>query len=181
MLYQEGFWYGVITQIFFWICKSMLNFNSLCSFWQDNRGFSWYQNIHFDCLPLFISPWQQILFLFAILIFLYICFLSFTAFSSMFFLQHSHCLLFWPFYPRSYPQSSFRLFGGVVHFFQNEFFSSICTRSSIFLIKNKVEAFSREDSVPIICDPVTSIPKCIYSSKWSSTGSRGRHHERLSC
>lgn len=61
----------LLSQMFFFIWlyldilytyKSMQHFDSLCSFWQDDRGFSWYQNFHFDCLPLFISPWQQILF-----------------------------------------------------------------------------------------------------------------------
>lgn len=44
------------------------------------EGFFSIRMFHSESLPLFISPWQQILFLFAILIFLYICFLSFTVF-----------------------------------------------------------------------------------------------------
>lgn len=139
MKHLKYFWYLCFSPRYFffiWLYldilytyKSMRNFESLCSFWQDDRGFSWYQNFHFDCLPLFISPWQQILFLFAILIFLYICFLSFTAFSSMFFLQHSLYLLFWPFYLRH--QSSFWLFGRVVFFRLFLFCFLICTKSSI--------------------------------------------------
>lgn len=58
------------------------------------EGFFDIRSFHSDCLPLFISPWQQILFLFAFLIFLYICCLFFTDFSFMFFLQHSLYLRF---------------------------------------------------------------------------------------
>lgn len=88
-----------------------------CRFWQDDRGFFPYQCFLFDWLPLFISPWQQILF--------YLPFLSISAFASyppllftaMF--SPSSALIFLPFWPffLTRHQHCLKLFGGCNAFF----------------------------------------------------------------
>lgn len=94
-----------------------------CRFWQNDRGFFPYQCFLFDWLPLFISPWQQILF--------YLPFLSISAFAAyppllfttMF--PPLKCSHFPPFLSFFFNQTSvlFKTFlEGVMHHFLGVFF-----------------------------------------------------------
>lgn len=157
-----------------------------CRFWQDDRGFFPYQCFLFDWLPLFISPWQQILF--------YLPFLSISAFASyppllftaMF--SPSSALIFLPFWPFFNQTSAlfktFWRFNVIFVFFPTlgcfysgpqfkTFFDCAATEGFFFFLKR----FQCPSSVTL--DLYSQ--NAFFSSKWPPTSSRGRDCELVSC